>query len=271
MGVQVNSATLEGGVTPLCSRCGVWLCWDISQGEYEEDRAFWDAWLCRKCNGGTPMRRDEFRKSRGRGAEPFAARQRCYTGIGSRETPASVIEEMLTLGAVLAQAGYTLRSGGADGADTAFEQGARTVSGAQMEIYLPWYRFNENPSPRHRVEQRAMDLAKGVHPAWGRLSPAARRLHGRNCYQVLGASLEEPSGLLVCWTSDGCESHRTRSMKTGGTATAIVLAERFGVPVFNLGKAGRRAALLELLRKLGVGLPQGVLQEKGQGDLPLAV
>ena len=272
MGVQVNSATLAGGVTPQCGRCGVWLCWDISQSEYEQDRAFWDAWLCRECNGGTPMRRDEFRKKRRpEGSSQIDASGRCYTGIGSRETPQAVLEEMRDLAAALARAGYTLRSGGADGADAAFEQGARTVSGAPLEIYLPWQGFNGNPSPLNRVEQRALDVARRLHPAWDRLSPAARKLHGRNCYQVLGFSLEVLSQFVVCWTADGCESHRTRSVKTGGTGTAIVLAERHGVPVFNLSKAGRRAALLELLRKLEVALPQGVLEEKGQGSLQLTV
>ena len=271
MGVQVNSATLAGGVTPQCGRCGVWLCWDISQSEYEEGRAFWDAWLCRECNGGTPMRRDEFRKqTRAEGSPQNGPLERCYTGIGSRETPQVVLEEVRGLAAALARAGYTLRSGGADGADAAFEQGARTASATQLEIYLPWQGFNGNPSPLNRVEQRALDVASRLHPAWERLSPAARKLHGRNCYQVLGFSLEILSRFVVCWTADGCESHRTRSVKTGGTATAIVLAERHGVPVFNLGKSGRREALKELLSKDGVTLPQGLLDEKGQRTLSLA-
>lgn len=272
MGVQVNSATAEGCVTPLCSRCGVWLCWDISKSEYEAARAFWDAWVCRKCNGGVPMRRDEFRK-------PYSAPElgqtslarRCYTGIGSRETPTSVLGEMQVLAAALAQAGYTLRSGGADGADMAFEQGARTAPSTPMEIYLPWPGFNGSTSPLNRVERRALEVARRLHPAWDRLSQGAQKLHGRNCYQVLGFSLNVLSQFVVCWTADGCESHRTRSTRTGGTGTAIVLAEQHGVPVFNLNKSGRRAALAELLKTLEVPLPQGVLEEKGQGSLSLAV
>lgn len=269
MGVQVAGGTLPGGVTPVCNDCGVALCWDISQGEYAQDRAFWDAWRCRECNGGTPMRRTDFRKRAA--GQPQLGPVRFYTGIGSRQTPARVLEQMRAIAVALAQAGFTLRSGGADGADTAFERGARSVDGACMQIYLPWQGFNGNPSPLYTVEQRALDVARRAHPAWHRLSPAARKLHGRNCYQVLGLSLDTPSRLLVCWTSDGCESARTRSAKTGGTGTAIELAERHGVPVFNLGKPGRSAALQELLRKLEVALPQGVLEERSQGSLPLAV
>jgi hypothetical protein len=59
-------------------------------------------------------------------------------------------------------------------------------------------------------------------------------------------------------------------VKTGGTGTAIELAERHGVPVFNLGKPGRSAALREYLQGLSVAIPQGVIEELGQGVLALA-
>lgn len=268
MGVLVNRGTLQGGVTPVCNECGIQLCWDISEGEYAEDRAFWDAWRCAECNGGTPMRRAEFRKS-GRGG-PAQSLERYYTGVGSRETPEPVLRQMEALAACLARAGFILRSGGAEGADTAFERGARGVDGSRMQIYLPWRGFNGNSSPLYTVEGRALEVTRRVHPAWHRLSPAARKLHGRNCYQVLGLNLDAPSLFLVCWTGEGCESARTRTARTGGTGTAIELAERHGVPVFNLGKPGRSAALREWLKGLSVVLPRGVLEERGQGALALA-
>ena len=46
-----------------------------------------------------------------------------YTGIGSRETPDSILSLFNDIVFQLAGLGYTLRSGGADGADTAFEEG----------------------------------------------------------------------------------------------------------------------------------------------------
>ena len=46
-----------------------------------------------------------------------------YTGIGSRNTPKEVLELMKTIGKYLGCLGYELRSGGADGADSAFESG----------------------------------------------------------------------------------------------------------------------------------------------------
>lgn len=52
MGVISTPRTLSGGVTPACSVCGVRLCYDISEGEYERNRTFWDEWKCEACNVG---------------------------------------------------------------------------------------------------------------------------------------------------------------------------------------------------------------------------
>lgn len=55
MGVGISVSTLPGGVTPMCNECGVALCWDVSDSEYEQEKDFWDAWRCEDCNGGRPM------------------------------------------------------------------------------------------------------------------------------------------------------------------------------------------------------------------------
>jgi predicted Rossmann fold nucleotide-binding protein DprA/Smf involved in DNA uptake len=46
-----------------------------------------------------------------------------YTGIGSRKVPGSVFDKFVSIGSELGNLGFTLRSGGADGCDTAFESG----------------------------------------------------------------------------------------------------------------------------------------------------
>ena len=52
MGISRHGSTPPDAVTPICSDCGVFLCWDIGEDEYEADRAFWDAWICESCNDG---------------------------------------------------------------------------------------------------------------------------------------------------------------------------------------------------------------------------
>ena len=170
-----------------------------------------------------------------------------YTGIGSRRTPEDVLVRMREIAARLAREGFTLRSGGADGADTAFEDGARS-GGGQREIYLPWAGFNGRQGGIVRQSLGAEALARSVHPAWATLTPAVRRLHVRNCHQVLGLDLLTPSLFVVCWTPDGCTGISSRTRVTGGTATAILVAERYAVPVFNLHDAGAEARLERALR-----------------------
>ena len=46
-----------------------------------------------------------------------------YAGVGSRATPEPVLDLMRRCATRLEVLGYTLRSGGANGAETAFEEG----------------------------------------------------------------------------------------------------------------------------------------------------
>jgi len=39
---------------------------------------------------------------------------------------------------------------------------------------------------------------------------------------------------LICWTPDGCESHRYRNRETGGTGTAISIADYHNIKIYNL-------------------------------------
>jgi hypothetical protein len=163
------------------------------------------------------------------------------TGIGSRKTPQEVLERMDRLAVAFARAGYLLRSGGADGADLAFEKAYRREGGA-MEIYLPWKNFNKNPSGLYTVSAEALQMASSIHPAWHRCTPKAKLLHGRNCYQVLGKSLDKPSNVVICWTKGG--------KIVGGTATAIRLANDCYVPVINLAVFQDDEKIMEWLKVL---------------------
>ena len=49
MAVTKTYSTLPGGYTPMCNDCGIALCWDISDYEYEEKKEFWDEWRCKEC------------------------------------------------------------------------------------------------------------------------------------------------------------------------------------------------------------------------------
>lgn len=127
---------------------------------------------------------------------------------------------MRMVGKELGAKGWVLRSGGAEGADKAFENGFDTVNGLK-EIYLPYKGFNKSSSPRFHVCKEALQLASEIHPNWPACTSVARLLHARNTYQVLGQGLDRPSDVLLYW----CEDE-----KVGGTRTALKLAERWNVP-----------------------------------------
>lgn len=147
-----------------------------------------------------------------------------YTGIGSRSTPVEVMNLMTELAQFLTSKGYILRSGGANGADKAFEAGVSDVD--LKEIYLPWKGFNDHPSLLYNISDEAYTLAQKYHPAWDKLSTAAKKLIARDGYQVLGRNLKSPSEFVACWTKMG--------KITGGTGQALRIAKDKEIPIYNL-------------------------------------
>jgi hypothetical protein len=154
-----------------------------------------------------------------------------YTGIGSRKTPPEILDIMQKIGFKLAKMGWTLRSGGAIGADTAFYMGARKADG-NIEIYRPEH------IEQFETGQQALELAGKYHPYWNNLNYYIKKLHGRNAFQVLGKKLNKPSKFIICWTPDGCKSHTTRNKETGGTGTAISIASNHNIKIYNLANPG---------------------------------
>lgn len=150
-----------------------------------------------------------------------------YAGIGSRETPKEVLDTFKNVAVYLANKGFVLRSGGANGADKAFENGCDGVRG-KKEIYLPWKGFEGSNSNLIVSNPKAFEIAKLFHPYWHNLSQGAAKLQARNSHQVLGKDLETPSKFIICWTKNGSGS--------GGTGQAIRIAKHYDIPIFDAGK-----------------------------------
>lgn len=128
---------------------------------------------------------------------------------------------------MLAERGYTLRSGGARGADTAFEYATPII--VQMEIFLPWNGFegkHDTMRPTPAQIARAKSIAEKYHPNWMACTEGAKKMHTRNVMQVLGIDCSAASAFIVCWTKDGKAS--------GGTGQALRIAQGNKIPVYNL-------------------------------------
>ncbi len=177
----------------------------------------------------------------------------CYSGVGARKTPGPVLDLMFQIGLSAARKGLRLRSGGADGADLAFEEGAASAClGAAWEVYIPWPGYNNIDASAegfhvlkssHVERNLTLLVESGAMSRSHRnsLSSGAAALHARNCHVVLGIDLASPSSFLVCWTPGGED--------TGGTGTAIRLARHYEIPVYNLFSE-RDRQLLEVERNL---------------------
>ena len=152
------------------------------------------------------------------------------------------------------------RSGGAGGADLAFEKGFSDPR--NIDVIFPWPNFLPTDMTEEDVNaylgrvrpksgpgapvmlsgqyiKQAEKLAEKYHPKWSELSYGVKKLHSRNMPQVLGMELDTQSDVVIAWTADGKASR--------GTGQAIRIATDIGVPVANLKNPAERAVVMEVL------------------------
>lgn len=171
-----------------------------------------------------------------------------YTGIGSRKTPDGILWLMSNIAHKLEELGFILRSGGADGADFAFESGVKL--NGNKDIFLPWSGFNNNTSKFYDPPEIAFEIASKHYPIpWNKVKDSVKRLMARNCQQILGkscnSSINIVSKFIICWTPDGATENTTKL--SGGTGQAIRVAKTYGVPVFNLFNSSDRDEVMVAL------------------------
>lgn len=150
-----------------------------------------------------------------------------YCGIGARATPPDVLARMAKIATILARKSYTLRSGGAEGADRAFEKGA-----GRSEIFLAG----------NHLPLWTNIFTEHFHPNPDALKEYPRQLMNRNALQLLGLDGNTPVEFVVCWTANGKDS--------GGTGHACRIARYFGIPVYNLYNEDETEMLKSLIRRM---------------------
>ncbi len=152
---------------------------------------------------------------------------------------------MVEIGSYLEENKYILRSGGAMGSDSAFEDGVK--SHLRKDIFLPWKDFNRNKSSLILNEStelesdKAWALAKKFHPRWKSLTENRKKLMARNSFQVLGEFIDpaDKSDFLVCWTNE--------AKYVGGTSQAMRIADYYKIPIYNLANEYDRKNIFTLL------------------------
>ena len=163
-----------------------------------------------------------------------------YAGIGSRKTPPPVLAKMELIGGFMARHGWTLRSGGAGGADQAFERGCYKAGG-EKEIWNP--RDEEVPIYNWAVDEiRGCCWEKPFH----KMIAFTRVLLARNAYQILGMDGKTPVDFVVCWSDNPMK----KGFQGGGTRYAVRLARYHGLTVFNLFQPNSNEACPDALQAL---------------------
>ena len=151
------------------------------------------------------------------------------TVIGSRHITVQEERKLRNMAKHYHDLGYTLRSGGADGADSVVNEFKN------KEVYLPWNFFNNlehdgvNFIELSRIPNslEAIRAAKRIHPAPHKLTMASEKLHGRNYFQVFGQN--GIASELVLFVADEVDGE-----VCGGTRTAVMLAREAGIKTINL-------------------------------------
>ena len=155
---------------------------------------------------------------------------------------------MADIAHTLGDAGIALSTGGAHGADKAFETGALRTD-APVTVHTPWpgyngYRPGRDPEtdidvvhPRSTDTVRGhtyADLAREHHPVWSRCSRGARALFVRNVSILAGALDDDgnplPVRAVIAYTPHGLPVGRD----AGGTGHTLRTAASLDIPCINL-------------------------------------
>ena len=160
-----------------------------------------------------------------------------YAGIGARATPPDVIAVMERWARLLVDRRYVCKTGACKGADQAFANAALEISVGQVELFIPWPKYEEpwwsvaqHVSGRDNVKvtvlspehhKAAMQSVMQYHPNPNGLKQSVWKLHARNYLIVEGVEF------VICYTPMG--------QVTGGTGQALRICADMGIKIYNLG------------------------------------
>lgn len=171
------------------------------------------------------------------------------TLIGSRKPPERIARVAVQIGRALSERGIIGYSGGAPGMDSQF---MFDYSPDRRVIILPEDGFNNLYANGKDVidftqldTYKAADIARTVAGHFDSQGDYTQRRYSRNTYQVLREDLNSPTDFVLFWAEEV-----NLSVK-GGTAIAVRVARKYGVPVFNLWK---ESVLNEVCETLGIDI-----------------
>ncbi|MCK9429366.1 MAG: hypothetical protein M0R17_05140 [Candidatus Omnitrophica bacterium] len=173
---------------------------------------------------------------------------------------------MTEIGMYFGRNNITLRSGGASGADMAFELGCATIKGPK-QIFFPWRKFNGRDSYECNnmcLSDKLLNIKsatayaikvwslRNMPVSWNSLKDTTKLMMIRNSFQIMGPLMNSPTDLVICYTPDGQAS--------GGTGQAIAMADFITkskktdiiIPIINLQQEKHLSVIKEVLKGLDI-------------------
>lgn len=172
-----------------------------------------------------------------------------YAGIGSRKTPGSILDVMSKAAYYLAIKNWSLRSGGAQGADRAFEDailchdklpridGRKATTGHHLTIYRS---AHIKQAPENEKSEELNKIARTYNKGFDSKPLYVQGLLVRNVQIILGHYANNPVKFVVCWTPN--------AQPVGGTGMGIRIAEAHNIQVHNLADPD---TLAKICKKVG--------------------
>ena len=145
-----------------------------------------------------------------------------YAGIGNRDTPTHILSLIKRTATRLEAHNFTLLSGGAQGADSAFASGV--LLQCNKRIWTPADMIRMEGEGGYELHRQ---VAEFHHPAWWRLSSYIQQLMVRNVYIVRGTNYWSAPSFVLCYA---------KNESRGGTSHSLRVARAVNIPVYNLAK-----------------------------------
>lgn len=201
-----------------------------TEGKFEIAKKMYEASILAKAMKNTESEKPELNK-----LPTFDANKKTmtYAGIGSRNTPAYILEKMTKIAAYLEKQGYTLNTGVTfrgkeEGADKAFSDGTK-----KKNLFSP-----EKQGSR-TLEQT---IAKEVYTEPENLTEGVLKLMARSTNQVFGDNLDTPVDFVLFYAKE------TKGIRPeGGTGQAVEIARLKGIPTVNMAVEGWETELRKIL------------------------
>jgi hypothetical protein len=158
---------------------------------------------------------------------------RSYAGIGSRQITDEERHKIKVIAKKLADAGFIVYSGNAEGSDVSFQEGSE----GKCVLLLPWKGFNKHVYDVNKsIDQfevgksdEGQATIEKYHPSPKSLTYGGRLMMARNWHQIVGWEQYPQVEFVIC-----CANRDNSGKILGGTGQACRIAEEKGISVFNI-------------------------------------